>query len=330
MTVIGEWVRNQDASSRRVIQRCSCGRTAHTGKPCERCARRKKRRLSREGKGTVKLDDNTKKRVLAVLKERGEPLDRRVRGVMERSLGSPFADVRVHRDEEAAQTASLLSASAYTVGRHIVFAEGQYAPSAITGLQLLAHELTHVVQQRGQAESEIEDLLIGPEDDALERAARDVAASVVTGQPVAIGGGSVEVAPAQAIVQREQRVCGPNVTNQIQAVWRKIQSDFRGWDEDKQSEACRYLIAPYPDFPFSWKQNINAFDTLPLYYDGALEWLLRKELLDYPCGVPAPDVAPGQKFSQKTAEDRDLCSSSVVAYGKCWLSGTVNYGTYGI
>jgi hypothetical protein len=250
---------------------------------------------------------------------------------MERSLGASFGKVQVHRDGEAAHTASLLSASAYTVGRHIVFAEGQYAPSTITGLRLLAHELTHVVQQRAQAESGIQDLVVGPEDDALERAARDVAAHIVTGQRVGGGGGSIEAVPAQAVVQREQRVCGPNVTNQIQAVWSRIQADFRGWDENKKSEACRYLIAPYPDAPFSWKKNIDAFDTLPLYYDGAFAWLLKKELLDYPCGVPAPPQASsGEKFSQKAAEDRGLCSSSVVAYGKCWLSGTVNYGTYGI
>jgi hypothetical protein len=329
MTVTGEWVRNHGRSSR-VIQRCSCGRTAHAGKPCEHCASAKKRRLSRAGKGAVKLDDNTRNHVLAVLKEHGEPLDRRVRGVMERSLGSPFGDVRVHRDSDAARTASLLSASAYTVGRHVVFAQGEYAPSTIAGLRLLAHELTHVVQQRGQAESGIEDLLVGPEDDALERAARGVAASIGAGRPAAVGG-SVDAAPAQAVVQREQRVCGPNVSNQLQAVWSRIQSDFlHSWDEDKQSDACRYLIAPYPGAPFSWKQNIDAFDTLPLFYDGSRAWLLRQELLDYPCGVPAPDVSPGRKLSQGEAEDRGLCSSSVVAYGKCWLSGTVNYGTYGI
>jgi hypothetical protein len=328
MAVIGEWVRNPGRASRGVIQRCSCGRAAHAGKSCEGCAR-KKRRLSRAGKGSVTLDDTTKNRVLAILKERGEPLDRRVRGVMEHALGASFGDVRVHRDGEAAQTASLLSASAYTVGRHIVFAQGQYAPATITGLRLLAHELTHVVQQHGQAESGIENLVVGPEDDALERAARDVAASIGAGQPVAAGGGSVDAASAQAVVQREQRVCGPNVSKQIQGVWSQIQTNFRSkWNDDQKKEACRYLIAPYPNLPFDLTKNIDAFDTLPLYYDGALAWLLKPEMLDFPCGVPAPDVA--KQFSQKQAEDRGLCSSSVVAYGKCWLSGTVNYGTYGI
>ena len=326
MSHIGETVR-AGRSSQAVIQRCSCGRAAHAGKSCEGCAR-KKRRLSRAGQGAVTLDESTKARVLAVLKDRGEPLDRRVRGAMERSLGAPFGDVRVHREGEAAQTAALLSASAYTVGRHIVFAQGQYAPATMTGLQLLAHELTHVVQQRGQTESGIEDLVIGP-DDALERAARDVAASIGSGQPVAIGGGSVDAAPAQAVVQREGKVCGPNVSKQIQGVWSQIQTNFKSkWSDDEKNNACRYLIAPYPNAPFNWKQNIDAFDTLPLYYDGAAAWLLKPEMLDFPCGVPAPDVT--KEFSQKQAEDRGLCSSSVVAYGKCWLSGTVNYGTYGI
>ena len=101
---------------------------------------------------------------------------------MEQALGAPFADVRVHRDSEAAQTASMVSASAYTVGPHIVFAEGQYAPHTVAGLQLLAHELTHVVQQRGYAEIGGQDLYRRPEDDVLERDAREAATRLGRGQ----------------------------------------------------------------------------------------------------------------------------------------------------
>jgi len=328
MAVTGEWVRNQGPSGRGLIQRCSCG----AGKSCDSCASRKKRRLSRRGQGAATLDHDTKQRVLAVLKERGEPLDRGVRGVMERALGASFRDVRIHRDGEAARTASLLSASAYTVGRHIVFGEGRFVPSTMTGLQLLAHELTHIVQQRGQAESGIEDLIVGPEDDALERAARDVAASIGIGQRVVVGGGSVDTAPAQAVVQREQRVCGPDVTNQIFALWNRIERVFKTqWNSDKQAEACRYLIAPYPNAPFDWTQNINAFDTIPLCYGGAVNWLMRSEVLDIPCGIPSPlDQDREAELSQAAAEARNMCSVSVAVRGKCWLSGTVNYGTYGM
>jgi hypothetical protein len=59
-----------------------------------------------------------------------------------------FSQVRVHTDARAAQSALAISALAYTVGRDIVFAEGQYAPGTGSGRRLLAHELTHVIQQR--------------------------------------------------------------------------------------------------------------------------------------------------------------------------------------
>lgn len=71
-----------------------------------------------------------------------------VRELMERRLGSSLADVRVHADNAAGQRALDLSAQAYATGRDIYFAPGHYQPQTPHGLGLLAHELTHVVQQR--------------------------------------------------------------------------------------------------------------------------------------------------------------------------------------
>src|SRR5262249_19881056 len=79
-----------------------------------------------------------------VLAAGGDPLDPAVRGTMERRFGGrDFSQVRVHTDSLAAESANAVSASAYTVGRDIVFAGGAYAPAAQSGQQLLAHELTH-------------------------------------------------------------------------------------------------------------------------------------------------------------------------------------------
>jgi len=61
--------------------------------------------------------------------------------------GYDFSHVRVHTDAQATQSARAVSARAYTVGRDIVFGAGEYAPTTSAGRQLLAHELTHVVQQ---------------------------------------------------------------------------------------------------------------------------------------------------------------------------------------
>ena len=58
-----------------------------------------------------------------------------------------FSQVRVHADAHAAESAQAVQALAYTVGSDIVFGAGQYAPATTAGQRLLAHELTHVVQQ---------------------------------------------------------------------------------------------------------------------------------------------------------------------------------------
>ena len=67
---------------------------------------------------------------------------------MESRFGQDFSAVRVHTDVSAQRSADEVNALAYTVGPHIAFGAGQYSPSTASGQQLLAHELTHVVQQR--------------------------------------------------------------------------------------------------------------------------------------------------------------------------------------
>ncbi len=67
-----------------------------------------------------------------------------------RRIGYDFSHVIIHTDAEADRAAKALHAKAYTLGNHIVFAEGQYNPGSNEGRHLLAHELTHVMQQDGQ------------------------------------------------------------------------------------------------------------------------------------------------------------------------------------
>lgn len=83
-----------------------------------------------------------------VLRSSGQPLDKGTRDFMEPRFGHDFSQVRVHYDGKAAASARAVQARAYTVGRDIVFGEGQYATGSDTGRSLLAHELTHVMQQR--------------------------------------------------------------------------------------------------------------------------------------------------------------------------------------
>ena len=81
--------------------------------------------------------------------DEGKALPASVRGDMERHLGREFPDVRVHATGRADQAARELGASAFTVGHDVFFASGKFAPQSPVGRQLLAHELTHVVQQSG-------------------------------------------------------------------------------------------------------------------------------------------------------------------------------------
>ena len=87
--------------------------------------------------------------VHAALRPAGQPLDAATRAFFEPRFGRDFSHVRVHTGPAAAASAAAIAARAYTVGEHIAFAEGAYAPGSESGRRLLAHELTHVAQQRG-------------------------------------------------------------------------------------------------------------------------------------------------------------------------------------
>jgi hypothetical protein len=89
--------------------------------------------------------------VHAVLKSPGRPLDRETRAFFEPRFGHDFSRVRVHSDAQAGESARAVNALAYTVGHDIVFDTGKFAPHSVHGKHLLAHELTHVVQQQNSS-----------------------------------------------------------------------------------------------------------------------------------------------------------------------------------
>jgi hypothetical protein len=77
----------------------------------------------------------------------GQPLSESIRAFFEARFGYDFGQVRIHTNRRAAETAQMLKARAFVVGRDLVFGAGKYKPETPTGQRLLAHELTHVVQQ---------------------------------------------------------------------------------------------------------------------------------------------------------------------------------------
>jgi pentapeptide MXKDX repeat protein len=94
-------------------------------------------------------------------------------------FGRDFSQVRVHQDARAAASAEAVGAQAYTVGRNIVFGEGRYAPQSSAGKELLAHELTHVVQQSAAGSGEIRALDVESSGERLERQAESVSRGIL-------------------------------------------------------------------------------------------------------------------------------------------------------
>jgi hypothetical protein len=92
-------------------------------------------------------------------------------------MGYDFSQVKVHTDKNAAESAKSVNAKAYAIGNNIVFNEGQYDPGSQEGKRLLAHELTHVVQQKATEEGE-------GTDGAIQRAVNYVTPTYTKGDPI--------------------------------------------------------------------------------------------------------------------------------------------------
>jgi len=128
-------------------------------------------------------------------------MDPSVRAAMEAGFGHSFASVRVHADSTAGASARDVHALAYTVGEHIVFAPGYYRPAQPFGAQVLAHELTHVLQQRaggGAGAARPQPLRAGSPADPAEREA-DAVTRRVTANLLLQAAGPVAVNRAMPI-----------------------------------------------------------------------------------------------------------------------------------
>jgi len=142
---------------------------------------------------------------------------------MEPRFGHDFSQVRVHTDARAGESARAVDAVAYTVGPHVVFAEGQHRPDTNKGQRLLAHELTHVVQQGHGALGPA--LVISAPGDAAEREA-DGVASAITHAPA----GQTPVTIARRGPARLQRLgANPGCTAAETTTIHQAIFNARGW-----------------------------------------------------------------------------------------------------
>ena len=123
---------------------------SHPADPDEREAERVENALSgsRTGYGEHTMSSTESSAAAETAATGGQALDAGVRAWFEPRLGASLGGVRIHNDGSAAEAARHLHARAFTFGGHIGFAVGEYAPETSRGRRLLAHELTHVVQER--------------------------------------------------------------------------------------------------------------------------------------------------------------------------------------
>jgi len=157
-------------------RKCACGQHTIAGGECESCEKKEtSERLQRTATETGSIDE-VPPIVHEVLRSSGQPLDATTRNFFEPRFGQDFTHVRVHNDTRASESACAVNALAYTVGRNIVFAAGQYAPTTSDGRRTLAHELTHVAQQNEVASQP--SLGVGQADDSYEQEADKIAARV--------------------------------------------------------------------------------------------------------------------------------------------------------
>ncbi|MDO8356373.1 MAG: DUF4157 domain-containing protein [Nitrospirota bacterium] len=130
-----------------MVQR-QCATCAAGGSSCPACEEEEPVRVSRKAQGVTVGDASAS--VDSVLRSPGQPLGLSARAFFEPRFGRDLGDVRIHTDQAAQQSAQAVNALAYTVGSHVVFDAGRYAPHSPDGKRLLGHELTHVVQQTGE------------------------------------------------------------------------------------------------------------------------------------------------------------------------------------
>jgi hypothetical protein len=106
--------------------------------------------VQRKGRGGIAATSELETSIQQA-RQGGQPLSDDIRQPMEQAFGTDFSSVKIHTDSQSDQLNQSVQARAFTTGQDIFFRQGEYAPQSNGGKELLAHELTHVVQQNGGA-----------------------------------------------------------------------------------------------------------------------------------------------------------------------------------
>ncbi len=135
--------------------------------------------VQRSGQGATELDEET---AASINKQRGggQSLDEGMAGKAGQVMGQDFSNVKVHTDSQSDQLNRQVGAKAFTTGSDIFFREGAYSPGSQSGQRLIAHELTHVVQQGASTPSVQGKMTVNDPNDKYEAEADNAADTVMT------------------------------------------------------------------------------------------------------------------------------------------------------
>ena len=231
-----------------VLQRCS------NGVECPECCQKQ---LEREGTLQRAAVDSAPSNgvppiVHDVLRSPGQSLDAGTRAFMEPRFGYDFSGVRVHTDARAAESAKSVNALAYTVGRDVVFGAGQYAPGTSEGRRLMAHELTHTIQQGSEIHRRPATLEMTHPEDATEREAQAATNVVMQGEPFAsLSTSSLKIAREGTASQKSAQP--PTVFKHNTELGGLIVGNF-----DFHFRECGILVWVWLKFKFT--KDINAIE----------------------------------------------------------------------
>jgi hypothetical protein len=256
-----------------------------------------------------------------VLRSPGQPLDATTRALMEPRYGRNFSEVRVHTGSRASDSARAVGALAYTVGRDVVFGDGNYSPGTREGRSLLAHELTHVAQSAGAAPGQ-SPITIGPERDHFEAEADATARAVAVGESPASSRYTPNGQSGPGRLSRATFTVGPatvniNYGNLIKVTVADFESEietrFTGWT-GRNSATIHTELTALSNFSKEW-----VLYALDLLVDNPVTGLDKvqavKRLIEY---------APNAKFRALGSAGVDFPNEALSVSG--WFEKAVTAG----
>jgi hypothetical protein len=249
------------------LQRCSCGTSG--GTQCEECQAKSVQRISTAPSASSGMSAPAS--VHNVLASSGHQLNANTRSFMEQRFGHDFRHVRLHTDGQAAESAREVNARAYTVGSDVVFGAGQYDPVTTDGRQLIAHELTHVLQQRDGGDASLRRAIhfVDPpvdtwrREDPLPKALRNERILGLT--TPTINGTVLPADPAdpkqrpQVAQQRGQLVLDAMIPKHF----RRVGSDECAFEDYNVAVSARVMVGTRPAADHRWGPSYQHVSDIP-------------------------------------------------------------------